>query len=703
MQYTKETKLIDVKGVGEKTAALFSKKGIYTAEDLVRCYPRGYDYFDAPVSIEDARRTCTGQGESAAASVPANPQRPFALRLILLGNGSTGYGGGYRITNFRAGDETGQIRLTWFNMPYLARSLHAGETKVFRGYLKQYKNGSLQLEQPQIYSLAEYDSLQGTFQPKYPLTQGLKNAQFMRLVRKVLDQLKTEKDYLTEKEREDLGLPEAGEALKEIHFPHSRKLLLDARNRIVFDEFVAFLLAVRRQKAQGDKTGRIPDPMPMTDSSVVQGLIDKLPFKLTEGQQKAWADIREDLTGPYVMNRLLQGDVGSGKTILAILALLLCAENGRQGALMAPTEVLAQQHMDGVLKMTEQYGLPLRPVLLTGGMTAAAKKKAYAAIASGEKNVIIGTHALFQEKVVYRNLSLVITDEQHRFGVRQREALAAKGDDPGTAELPVHVLVMSATPIPRTLAIILYGDLQVSQLKGLPAERLPIKNLAAPASDRGKIYKFMMGQLRAGHQAYVICPAVEEGELEGIENVTDYAEKIRKALPEDIRIASLNGRMKPAEKSAVMADFAAHRTDILVSTTVIEVGINVPNATVMLVENAERFGLSQLHQLRGRVGRGADQSYCVFLYSEGIAEKPKRLQILEKTNDGFEIAEQDLKLRGPGDVFGTRQSGELGFELADIYEDAGILTKAAGYVDEKLHREPDFTFEGVKVFDARSI
>ena len=420
-----------------------------------------------------------------------------------------------------------------------------------------------------------------------------------------------------------------------------------------------------------------------------------LPFVLTEGQKQAWNEIRRDLTGPRLMNRLLQGDVGSGKTILAFLALYLCAANGRQGALMAPTEVLAGQHMKSLTELIERYDLPLRPVLLTGSLTAARKRDIYERIRLGMADIIIGTHALIQDAVEYKDLGLVITDEQHRFGVRQRENLAGRGDSIG-------VLVMSATPIPRTLAIILYGDLQVSELRELPAGRLPIKNLAMPQAGRGKALRFILRQIAAGRQAYIICPAVEEGMMEELENVTDYTEKLRGALPAAIRIASLHGRMRPAEKDAVMEAFAAHETDILVSTTVVEVGINVPNATVMMVENAERFGLSQLHQLRGRVGRGKEQSYCIFLYA-GEGEKPERLQVLEKNNDGFKIAEEDLKLRGPGDIFGTRQSGEMGFVMADIYHDANVMKEAAAYVDTVLARNPDFALTLTKSVDFRSI
>ncbi len=673
---TRESPLTQLKGVGEKTAQLFASRGIGTVGDLLDFYPRDYDWFAAPVTADQLKA-----GETAS------------VVLTILGVGRTAYAGRYRITSFRAADATGAVRLTYFNMPYLAKTLQAGTIHVFRGMVRKFQNGNLQLEQPSVYSPAEYEKLQNTYLPRYSLTRGMKNGQVQKLVAKALASCSLPEDYLPEEDRKRLSLMEEREAAAKIHFPGNKDELIAARNRKVFDEFLSFLLTIRRQK----KTElSLVNTRPMSPSAETERLIGALPYELTDSQKRAWKEIEADLTGDRVMNRLLQGDVGSGKTILAFLALLLCAANGRQGALMAPTEVLAEQHGKDLCRMTEEYGLPLHPVLLTGAVTGKARKKVLEEIRSGKANVIIGTHALIQAPVEYHDLGLVITDEQHRFGVRQRETLAGKGEE-------TPVLVMSATPIPRTLSIILYGDLQVSRLTELPKNRLRIKNLAAPASERGKIYRFILSKLSEGRQAYVICPAVEENGMEQMENVTDYAENLRKTLPATVRIAELNGRMKPSEKNRIMDAFAAHETDLLVSTTVIEVGINVPNATCILIENAERFGLSQLHQLRGRVGRGQWQSYCIFLYSETLKEKPRRLAILEKTNDGFEIAEQDLKLRGPGDLFGVRQSGEMGFHLADIYEDADILTKASAYADEILERDPDFHGEGLREVDFRSI
>lgn len=673
---TRKSALTQLKGVGEKTAQLFASRGIRTVGELLDFFPRDYDWFSEPVTVDQLKEGTTA-----------------AVVLTILGTGKTAFAGHYRITNFHAADATGSVRLSYFNMPYLAKTLQPGSLHVFRGMVRRYKNGSIQLEQPAVYTPAEYEKLENTYLPRYSLSRGMKNGQIQKLMRKALAACILEEDYLPGEDLARLSLMEEKEACAQIHFPAGKEELTLARNRKVFDEFLSFLLAIRRQKA---RENGLENQRPLSFGEETGKLIRQLPYELTDSQKKAWNEIEKDLTGKHVMNRLLQGDVGSGKTILAFLSLLLCAENGRQGALMAPTEVLARQHEKDLEEMTAEYGLPIRPVLLTGAVKGKMRRKVLEEIESGEANVIVGTHALIQDPVEYQDLALVITDEQHRFGVRQREALAGKGEE-------TPVLVMSATPIPRTLSIILYGDLQVSRLTELPKNRLRIKNLAAPARDRGKIFRFILEHLSRGEQAYVICPAVEENGLEQMENVTDYAQNLRKILPETVRIGELNGRMKPQEKARIMDAFAQHETDILVSTTVIEVGINVPNATCILIENAERFGLSQLHQLRGRVGRGKLQSYCIFLYSDSLAEKPKRLSILEKTNDGFEIAEQDLKLRGPGDLFGVRQSGEMGFRLADIYEDAEILTMASEYADEILERNPSFHAPGLEEVDFRSI
>ena len=664
--------IAELKGVGPKTEKLLKGKEICTAKDLLYRFPARYDFYP-PVTLSSE----AAEGEICA------------LRLTILGNGSVIRAGGKIITHLRAGDAGGEVRLTYFNMPYIKGHLPGGTRRIFRGRIKTGPRGQRYMEQPQVVAEDAYAAVSGTLQPVYPLFQGVTNRQLCGWTRQVLDI--PVREILPEAVRERYGLSEINEALQRIHFPQSAQNLARARDRLVFDEFFRFILAIRRQK---DKNALLRADRPLTDNDLPDRLLASLPYSLTGAQMRAFEEIRKDLTGPFVMNRLLQGDVGSGKTILAFLAMLLCAGSGRQSALMAPTEVLARQHMESLTRLFESAGLPVRAVLLTGSVKGKERKEAYRMIAAGEADMIIGTHALIQEKVEYRDLGLVITDEQHRFGVRQRENLAGKGEK-------VPVLVMSATPIPRTLAIILYGDLEISVLDEMPAGRLPIKNLAMPVSERNRIYRFLYRQIREGRQVYVICPEVEEGMLEDLENVTDYTKRLREIFPEEVRIDSLHGRMKPAQKQAVMDAFGRHETDLLVSTTVIEVGIDVPNASAILIENAERFGMSQLHQLRGRVGRGKWQSYCIFLYS-GAGEKPKRLDVLEHTNDGFKVAEEDLKLRGPGDLFGYRQSGELGFGLADIYADAAIMKKASEYADEVLRGEGGAPSD-LKEIDFRSI
>lgn len=411
-------------------------------------------------------------------------------------------------------------------------------------------------------------------------------------------------------------------------------------------------------------------------------MIAKLPYELTSAQKRALSDVKNDMRSPYVMQRLIQGDVGSGKTVIAFLAMADAAHNDYQSAIMAPTEVLARQHYETFTKLCEQFGLKIPVVLLTGSMTARQKRMAYEALQLYPNAMIVGTHALIQEKAVYDNLALVITDEQHRFGVRQREIFAEKGRHP-------HILVMSATPIPRTLAIILYGDLDISVVDEVPAKRLPIKNCVVDTGYRPKAYSFIENEIKNGHQAYVICSLVEEVESMEAENATDYVKKLRGIFPEDIKLGLLHGQMKPEQKNKVMEAFMKNEVQVLVSTTVVEVGVNVPNATVMMIENAERFGLAQLHQLRGRVGRGDAQSYCIMINCSKSKTAQKRLDILNRSNDGFEIASADLKLRGPGDFFGIRQSGELQFALGDIYQDAMVLQQASESVNRLLEADPE--------------
>lgn len=653
-----------IKGVGEKTAALFGKINVYTIDDLIRHYPRDYETYDAPVSI---RETSPGNVQAVYGQITAIPNVKKVRNLSIL--------------NAILKDDNGDsIQLTFFNMPFLKKVLKPGGFYLFRGLVQQRGTHKF-MEQPRMFTWDEYRQKSGRLLPRYALTKGLTNQTVQKSIAQALEYYPPEKEYLPQVILQKYPMLSHREAVYALHFPESREELLTARNRMVFEEFFSFLLVLRKNKELAAKT---ENHFPMYETADTVRFLEQLPFPLTKAQKKVWCELREDMGSPYAMNRLIQGDVGSGKTILAVLALLMCAANGYQGAMMAPTEVLAVQHFETISGYVKKYGIAFRPVLLTGSMTAKEKREAYAKIASGEANLIIGTHALIQEKVEYSSLALVVTDEQHRFGVRQRETLAAKGSEP-------HVLVMSATPIPRTLAIILYGDLKVSVIDELPANRLPIKNCVVGTSYRPKAYEFIAKEVAAGRQAYVICPMVEEGESEDMENVVDYTEKLRAVLPPSVQVAYLHGKMRPADKNRIMEEFAAKEIDVLVSTTVIEVGINVPNATVMMVENAERFGLAQLHQLRGRVGRGEFQSYCIFISTSDTKETMERLQILNHSNDGFHIASEDLKLRGPGDIFGIRQSGEFAFVLGDIYTDANILKEASDAVEQLLVSDPELT------------
>lgn len=653
--------LRELKGVGEKTEKLFQKIGVRDTEDLLRYYPRDYETYEEPIPI-------SGLEEGTIASIRGSVVTGVYVNQVR----------NLQVVTITAADESGRIPVVWFNMPYLRSTLKKGSVFIFRGRFVR-KQRQLQLEHPEIFTPAAYEEIMYSLQPVYSLTAGLTGKTIIKLLKTVLSEQNLQMEYLPEEYRERYHLADYNFAVRTIHFPKNREELLAARKRLVFDEFLMFILAVQLLK---EKTEEAPNYFSMKQTWTTEQIIENLPYKLTSAQLNTWHEIERDLCGQALMSRLVQGDVGSGKTILAFLAMVMASENGCQAALMVPTEVLARQHYEAFLKLKEEQGLACRPILLTGSNTAKEKRERYEMIASGEADIIIGTHALIQEKITYKRLGLVITDEQHRFGVKQREALTTKGNPP-------NVLVMSATPIPRTLAIILYGDLDISVIDELPARRLPIKNCVVGTSYRPKAYTFIEKQVREGRQAYIICPMVEESEGLDAENVLDYTQKLKDIFPKDIRIDYLHGKMKPKEKNHVMEQFADGEIQILVSTTVVEVGVNVPNATVMMVENAERFGLAQLHQLRGRVGRGEYQSYCIFMQGNDVKETSRRLEILNKSNDGFYIAGEDLKLRGPGDLFGIRQSGLMEFKIGDIYNDADILKTASEAAGEILALDPD--------------
>ena len=653
-----------LKGIGEKTAKLFEKVGIRTIDDLLHYYPKGYDTYGEPKAIGELSEDETGTVEG------------------FLKSGATGvHVNGLSIVQATISDMTGKLRLVWYHMPYLKNTLRPDSHFIFRGRVIRKKNG-LTMEQPQMFKPEAYEELLSSMRPVYAQTKGLGNKMITSAVEQALAFRTLERDYLPAGLRIANELAEYNFAIEHIHFPSNEEELKFARKRLVYDEFFFFLLAVRHLK---EKRQNVQSPFHMEKQDECRKLLADLPYRLTNAQLRTLEEVLKDLKSGSVMNRLIQGDVGSGKTIIAVLALLAACENGYQGALMVPTEVLARQHFESVTELFEKHGVDKKVILLTGSMTAKEKRIVYEKVASHEADIIIGTHALIQEKIVYDNLALVITDEQHRFGVAQREMFGNKGQMP-------HVLVMSATPIPRTLAIILYGDLDISVIDELPANRLPIKNCVVDKSYRPRAYRFIENEVKNGRQAYVICPMVEESEMIDAENVLDYTKILRQNLP-GIRVEYLHGKMKGKEKNKIMEEFAAGEIQVLVSTTVIEVGVNVPNATVMMIENAERFGLAQLHQLRGRVGRGDKQSYCIMVNASGNKEKNRRLDVLNKSNDGFYIASEDLKLRGPGDIFGIRQSGDLEFQLADIYTDAVTLKKVSEDVNRLLEQDENLEQE----------
>ncbi|CVI68278.1 ATP-dependent DNA helicase RecG [Clostridiales bacterium CHKCI001] len=649
--------VMTVKGVGPKTAALMGKLGITTVGELLEYYPVSYDSYEAPVTVRQADFLDFAAVQGTMITSPSIRQmnrKQIVVSQIRDRNGDT-------------------LRVIWFHMPFLRGTMKAGMQFVLRGRLHGYGSART-MEHPQMFTLGAYDALVGTRQPIYALTAGLTSKTIGKAVSQVWESGIEIEESLSQDQRERWKLMNKKQAIRQIHFPQDDAMLQEARKRLVFEEFYQFILGVRQMRQQLQMQKNI---YAIIEQPQVWELVEKLPYRLTNAQRNTFLDICSDMIGEHRMNRLVQGDVGSGKTIVAFLALYQVALCRYQAAMMAPTEVLATQHYEALNKMIEQYKLPIQAVLLTGSMTAAQKRNVYRQIESHEVDIIIGTHALFQEKVNYDELALVVTDEQHRFGVEQRKMLSEKG-------LAPHILVMSATPIPRTLAIIIYGDLDISVIDELPSNRLPIKNCAVDISYRPKAYEFLKKQVEIGHQAYVICPMIEETEQMDAENVIEYTKKLRKELPANIVISYLHGKMKNSEKERIMKAFGENQIQILVSTTVIEVGIDVPNATVILIENAQQFGLAQLHQLRGRVGRGNAQSYCILMNTSGSKESRKRLDILNHSNDGFFIASEDLKLRGPGDFFGVRQSGMLQFKLADIYQDAEILKQASQAVEEVM-------------------
>ena len=655
-----------LKGIGEKTEKIFQKAGIYTIGDLIRYFPRGYDVYEEPVPISELEE---GKTMTVTGSIYGRIQIGGSPKM--------------QITTVYLKDISGTLKVIWFRMPFLRNTLAKAGTITLRGRVIRKKEG-LVMEHPEVFCPAsKYDLKQDTLQPIYPLVTGLTNHAVMKAVRQVLEECDVGEGILPKDMVREYQLSDYRRAIYGIHFPKDKEEFYHARKRLVFEEFMLFILSLRMLKESEE---RVLNPYCFRKQPQIEKFLNSLPFELTDAQKTVWREIKNDMAGIHVMSRLVQGDVGSGKTIVALLAMMYTGLNGYQAAMMAPTEVLARQHFENINHMLQEYEISLKVGLLTGSMTARQKRMVYEAVEAGEIQLVIGTHALIQEKVIYKNLALVVTDEQHRFGVKQRESLANKGVSP-------HILVMSATPIPRTLAIIVYGDLDISVINELPKNRLPIKNCVVDTGYRNTAYRFIKNQIAQGRQCYVICPMVEESETLEVENVTDYTENLQEIMGVNIKVQCLHGKKKQSQKDEIMEAFSKNEIQVLVSTTVIEVGIDVPNSTVMLIENAERFGLAQLHQLRGRVGRGKYQSYCIFMSASKSKETKERLDILNKSNDGFFIASEDLRLRGPGDLFGIRQSGILDFKLGDVFQDSQVLQQASEVANLILEEDPQLEKE----------
>lgn len=648
-----------IKGIGEAKAKALGKLGIFTLGDLIGWFPRRY---------EDRRETrpisslIPGETACVAAMIASEPKVSHIRK-------------GMDLVKVRAVDDTGALDVTFFNQSWLKNQLRVGETYIFYGRAE----GSL-LRKTMAGPVVEPEGRQeftGRIVPVYPLTAGVSQLLLSRAIRQGLDECADIlPDCLPDSVRQTHGLCRVNYAYENIHFPESPEALDIARRRLAFEELFFFAIGLKLLRSRRETVSVEPfRPVDMAP------FYDALPFILTGAQRRCVDEAIADMTAGKPMNRLCQGDVGSGKTMVAAACVYFCVKNGRQAALMAPTELLAEQHYRGLAPLLEQLGL--RCALLTGSTPAKTKRSVTAQLASGELDFAIGTHALISGGVAYANLGLVVTDEQHRFGVAQRTALAEKGEHP-------HTLVMSATPIPRTLALILYGDLDVSVIDQLPPGRKPIETYAVTSAYYPRLYAFIRKQVEAGRQVYIVCPMVSENDDLPDERkaVTEYAQKLQSEIFPDLRVAYVHGKMKSREKDTVMSAFAAGETNILVSTTVIEVGVDVPNASLMVVENAERFGLSQLHQLRGRVGRGQHQSYCVLVSDNKNDETRQRLRAMTKTADGFKIAEEDLRLRGPGDFFGLRQHGLPGLRVADIGCDTRLLTEAQTAAEELLAHDP---------------
>ena len=634
-----------LKGVGPTKAKQFAALNIFTLEDLICHFPRGYEDRTKLVPIEKLE-----------VDVPA------CFKAMVMNTPRTNHiRKGLDITRVQVADHTARLTLTFFNQKYTAEQLQYGQEYIFYGAVSGDFIG-YNMSSPVFEALDSPPVTTRRILPIYPLTAGLSNASVLKAVRQALAICDVPKEIIPEEVRRQYGILPAERAYYAIHEPASMEEAQLAKKRLIFEEFFIFSAGLSLMRAsRATKTAPIYDHLDLTE------FLASLPFALTGAQTRAISEIVADLGRGAPMNRLVQGDVGSGKTMVAAAAGYLAAKNGFQCAMMAPTEILAEQHYAGLTKLLAPLGI--RTALLTGSLTPKQKRERREAIEAGEADFVIGTHALVSDTTVFHNLGLVVADEQHRFGVAQRSKLSAKGQDP-------HLLVMSATPIPRTLALLMYGDLEVSIIDEKPAGREPVDTFLVNESYRARINAFLRKHVSEGHQCFVVCPAVEESEALDLKAATVWAETLQQTVFPDLRIALLHGQMKGSEKEAVMAAFARHEADILVATTVVEVGVDVPNATLMVIEDADRFGLSQLHQLRGRVGRGSAKSYCILTSHNKNPETLQRLKAFCKTNDGFKIAEEDLRLRGPGDFFGSRQSGLPVFRVANLSCDLLTLKQA---------------------------
>lgn len=633
-----------LKGVGEKRAELFRKKGIKTVEDLLYYFPRSHEDRSETKEIENCM-----EGETVCVSVTVfSPVKDTQVRRNLL------------VSTMAVCDSTGALNIVWYNNRYVKGRFMTGDEYIMYGKITRSR-GKLEMVNP-VYEKKGDERFTGKIVPLYPLTEGLTQKLLQSSMELAIKDTGRLEEYIPSEIRDKYNIAELNYAMKNIHFPDDYESYNIARERFVFEELLILQLALLSKR--DDNTSR--EGVVFEDILCVQDFVSSLPFPLTGAQRKTLDEILGDCHSGKMMNRLVQGDVGSGKTAVAAAAIYTAVKNGHQAAMMVPTEILAVQHMETLSEFFKDKGITV--VMLTGSMKTKEKRLVRDMISLGAADVVVGTHAIIQDTVEFKDLALVVADEQHRFGVGQRSKLAAKGNSP-------HMLIMSATPIPRTLALILYGDLDISIIDELPPGRKPVKTYAVGESMRKRIFAFLEKNVLAGGQAYVVCPLIEETEKSDLQNAQMLAQKLQEMFP-DFCVGLMHGKMKPKLKEEVMNSFVNGEIKILVSTTVIEVGVNVPNANTMVIENAERFGLSQLHQLRGRVGRGNEQAFCI-LFAHGNNEvTKKRMETMCISNDGFYISEQDLKLRGPGDFFGTRQHGLPEMKIANLFEDVNILEKS---------------------------